>query len=498
LINGEVAAFMKKLQRTCLMPFLDTTITGTVGLILDGSLTCEDLVHRSLALIAQRDSELHSFISVQGDAALERARALDRLSAERKRELPLLGIPVAVKDNMCTNGVTTTCASRILEHFVPPYDAAAVEALIGAGAVIVGKSNLDEFAMGSSTENSYFGSTRNPCDPERIPGGSSGGSAAAVGAGLVAAALGSDTGGSIRQPGSHCGVVGLKPTYGRVSRYGLVAFASSLDQIGPITSDVRDAGLLLRILSAPDPRDSTCAGKRFDDGPSLYSGSVKGLRIGVPDEYFGSQGLSDQVREPIERLLSMLEREGAQLIKVSLPNVKFAIATYYIICTAEASSNLARFDGVKYGFRAPRPSSLRDMYLDTRAQGFGAEVKRRIMLGTYVLSSGYYDAYYLKAAKVRTLIARDFEKVFESCDLIVSPVSTTPAFRMGEKTGDPLEMYLTDIYTVSANLAGIPGISVPCGCSGNLPVGVQFMAPQWREDVLLQAGYAAQCLIKAG
>jgi aspartyl-tRNA(Asn)/glutamyl-tRNA(Gln) amidotransferase subunit A len=345
--------------------------------------------------------------------------------------------------------------------------------------------------MGSSTENSAFGPTRNPHNTDYIPGGSSGGSAAAVAAGMVSVALGSDTGGSIRQPCSHCGVSGLKPTYGRVSRYGLVAFASSLDQIGPICRDVRDVGHMLSVISCPDNRDSTYAGRHFINDPALYDGSCRQITIGIPEEYFG-EGLSSGVRNAIEGLIKKLEAKGAKTVRVSMPNIKYAIGTYYIICTAEASSNLARYDGVKFGIRAENPRSLIDMYKKTRHKGFGPEVKRRIMLGTYVLSSGYYDAFYLQAAKVRTLITNDFGQAFTKCDAVISPVATTPAFRLGEKCDDPLQMYLTDIYTVSANLAGIPGISVPCGIDSGLPVGVQFMAPRWREDTLLTLGYATQ------
>jgi aspartyl-tRNA(Asn)/glutamyl-tRNA(Gln) amidotransferase subunit A len=355
----------------------------------------------------------------------------------------------------------------------------------------VGKTNLDEFAMGSTTETSFSGITRNPHNPKHIPGGSSGGSAAAVAAGMVPLALGSDTGGSIRQPSSHCGVAGLKPTYGRVSRYGLVAFASSLDQIGPLASDVRDIGYLLSVISRSDNRDSTCANKPFLHDTALYTENMQGLTIGVPREYFG-EGLSDSVRTIITSLIDKLKHAGAAVIDVSLPNVSYGIATYYLICTAEASSNLARYDGVKYGYRAQNAKTLAEMYTATRQEGFGAEVKRRIMLGTYVLSSGYYDAYYLKAAKVRTLIAQDFDTAFTQCDAVISPVTPTPAFAIGEKCDDPLTMYLTDIYTVSANLAGIPGISVPCGTDNGLPVGVQFMAPKWREDTLLRLGFASQ------
>jgi len=476
------------------MSFPFATIDEGVKQIRSGALTCKNALQQSIEAIQTKDDALHTFISVNADAALERAEALDALPGAEKEKLPLLGMPIAVKDNICTKGHTTTCGSKMLEDFIPPYNAAVVDLLSGAGAIIVGKTNMDEFAMGSSNETSYFGGARNPRDPERIPGGSSGGSAAAVGAGFVIAALGSDTGGSIRQPCSHCGVSGLKPTYGRVSRYGLVAFASSLDQIGPIASDVRDIGRMLEVITGADSHDATCAGKPFQSEETLYNGNPTGLRIGLPREYFG-EGLSDEVRSHLDTVKRKMLDAGAEFIDVSLPNIHYAIATYYIICTAEASSNLARYDGVKYGFRSHQ-SSLLEMYGETRRQGFGAEVKRRIMLGTYVLSSGYYDAYYLKAARVRTLIHNDFTEAFKKCDVIMSPVAPTSAFSIGEKSDDPLQMYLTDIYTVSANLAGIPGISVPCSGADVLPVGVQFMAPHWREDLLLKTGYSVQCLVQ--
>jgi aspartyl-tRNA(Asn)/glutamyl-tRNA(Gln) amidotransferase subunit A len=470
------------------------TVSHIVQSILSGERSCKEQVAASLDAIEREDGEIRAFTSVQRDAALCRARIIDGLDSAEKERLPLCGVPVAVKDNICTEGVLTTCSSKILSNFVPPYSATVVSALEKAGAIIVGKTNLDEFAMGSSTETSCFGVTRNPRNPDYTPGGSSGGSAAAVAAGFVPIALGSDTGGSIRLPASFCGVAGLKPTYGRVSRYGLVAFASSLDQIGPIAGDVRDAGALLSILAQPDKRDSTCAGKAFVNDPALYCGDSKNITIGVPKEYFG-EGLSDAVRGPIEAIMKKLPGAGAILTEVSLPNVQHAVAAYYIICTAEASSNLARYDGVKFGRRGSSAGSLMDLYESTRQEGFGPEVKRRIMLGTYVLSSGYYDAYYLKAAKVRTLIARDFEQAFTKCDAIISPVAPVPGFRIGERCDDPLSMYLMDIYTVSANLAGIPGISVPCGSAGDLPVGVQFMAPKWREDTLLKLGFTVQTIV---
>lgn len=477
------------------MKFSGITIAELVQKIRTGAYSCCDLAERSLSLIESEDTKFNSFISIERQKAMEQAQMLDKLPQERKNELPLLGIPIAVKDNICTKGIKTTCGSQMLQNFIPPYDAAVVEMLRNAGAIIVGKANMDEFAMGSSTETSFSGITRNPVDPERIPGGSSGGSAAAVSAGFVPCALGSDTGGSIRQPCSHCGVVGLKPTYGRVSRYGLVAFASSLDQIGPIASDVRDIGLLLSVISEKDKRDSTCAGNAFVNDSSIYNNNIKGMKIGLPVEYFG-EGLSDEVRNQLTALLEKMKSAGAQAIEISLPHVQYAIAAYYIVCTAEASSNLARYDGVKYGLRDMSGKTLLDMYTETRQKGFGAEVKRRIMLGTYVLSSGYYDAYYLKAARIRTLIARDFDNAFQKCDVIMSPVTPTPAFKIGEKSNDPLQMYLTDIYTVSANLAGIPGISVPCTSINGLPVGVQFMAPQWREDLIIKAGFSAQSMVE--
>lgn len=473
------------------MPFFNEPISSVTKKICDGKVRCIDIINTSLENIQRGDKDIHAFISLFPEKALKRAEQLDKLSSEEKLKRTLLGIPIAVKDNICTLDIPTTCASKIIESFIPPYNAAVVDAIENAGAVIVGKTNLDEFAMGSSTESSAMGVTRNPNNLEYIPGGSSGGSAASVSAGFVPIALGSDTGGSIRQPSSHCGVVGLKPTYGRVSRYGLVAFASSLDQIGPIAQDTRDIGLLLSVIARADERDSTCAGKLFKQDSDLYDEPVKGVTVGIPKEYFG-EGLTGSVRKAIEDIIKKLTAAGSKFIEVSLPNVQFAIATYYIICTAEASSNLARYDGVKYGMRAKNTKSLIDMYKKTRQEGFGAEVKRRIMLGTYVLSSGYYDAYYLKAAKVRTLITRDFENVFKSCDAVISPIATTPAFKLGEKCDDPLQMYLTDIYTVSANLAGIPGISVPCGKDGDLPIGVQFMAPKWREDTLLKLAYTTQ------
>ncbi|MDR3013413.1 MAG: Asp-tRNA(Asn)/Glu-tRNA(Gln) amidotransferase subunit GatA [Chitinispirillales bacterium] len=474
------------------MAFFDRPISDVAADIQSGKTASRDVVARALELIEKRDGDINAFITVCGEAAQKRAEAVDALSPDQKKAMPLCGIPVAIKDNICTNGIRTTCASRMLENFVPPYSAAVVEALEAAGAVVVGKTNLDEFAMGSATENSFFGPTHNPHNHKKNPGGSSGGSAAAVGAGFVPAAFGTDTGGSVRQPSSHCGVAGMKPTYGRVSRYGAAAFASSLDQIGPMASDVRDIGLLLSVISAPDRRDPTCAGKQFVDSPDFYRGDVSDLRVGVPAEYF-CDGLSSEVRAAVEASIEALKNKGAKIVDVSLQNLKYAVAAYYIISAAEASSNLARYDGVKFGFRAEGAKSLTEMYEKTRSQAFGPEVKRRIMLGTYALSSGYYDAYYLKAARVRALITSDFTNAFGSCDVIVSPAAPVPAFDIGQTANDPLQSYLMDIYTVSANLAGIPALVVPCPSSPppcGSPIGVQFMAPKWREDLLLRAGCA--------
>ncbi|MFP4418674.1 MAG: Asp-tRNA(Asn)/Glu-tRNA(Gln) amidotransferase subunit GatA [Chitinispirillaceae bacterium] len=477
------------------MPFFDKDMKSVVSDLKSGKKKCIEIVEESLARIEKGDAKVNAFTNVHSEEARIQARELDNLNSEEKAAKPLLGIPVAVKDNICTKGIPTTCSSKMLQHFVPPYDAAVVQFLKEAGAVIVGKTNMDEFAMGSSTETAAGGLTRNPNNTEYTPGGSSGGSAAAVAAGFVPLALGSDTGGSIRQPCSHCGVIGMKPTYGRVSRYGLVAFASSLDQIGPVATDIRDAGLLLSVIAGEDARDSTCAGKPFENDDSLYTTDLRSMKLGIPKEYFG-EGLSDTVRNAVQNTIDALVSLGAEVVDISLPHLQYAIAAYYIICTAEASSNLARYDGVKYGFRSDNRKTLQEMYCATREEGFGAEVKRRIMLGTYVLSSGYYDAYYLKGAKVRTLIGQDFDHAFTSCDAIVSPVAPTPAFRIGEKVQNPLQMYLTDTYTVSANLAGIPGISIPCGKHGDLPIGVQFMAPKWREDTLMKLGYATQTLME--
>lgn len=434
-------------------------------------------------------SDLNAFLTVTPEGALSQAEAIDRMAARGEELPPLAGAIIAVKDNILTRGVRTTAGSRMLSNYIPPYSATAVERLESAGAIIIGKTNCDEFAMGSSNENSAYGPAKNPWDRSRVPGGSSGGSAVAVAAGMAMAALGSDTGGSIRQPASFCGVVGLKPTYGRVSRYGLIAFGSSLDQIGPIARSVEDAALILKFIAGRDPNDSTSSGREVADYVAGLRDHIRGLRIGMPREYYG-EGLDAEVRIAIESALKKFEELGAHVVEVSLPHTEYAIPTYYLIATAEASSNLARYDGVRYGFRAEGATNLREMYSRTRDQGFGAEVKRRIMLGTYALSAGYYDQYYGKAQRVRALIERDFREAFDRCDVIATPTSPTPAFRLGEKTDDPLKMYLSDIYTITVNLAGVPGLSLPCGLSREgLPIGLQLIGRRFDEAALLRAAY---------
>ena len=456
-----------------------------------GDLLARATTQACLDRIRAHDSTLHAFHTVTAERALERADALDRARAAGRSAGPLHGVPIALKDNLSTRGVLTTASSRILDNFVPPYNATVVDRLEAAGAVIVGKTNLDEFAMGSSTENSAFGPTRNPWAADRTPGGSSGGSAVAVSARFVPAALGSDTGGSIRQPAALSGVVGLKPTYGRVSRYGLLAFASSLDQIGPLTRTAADAALVLEVIAGPDPRDSTAAREPVPHCRSALSGDVRGLRIGIPRQVLAA-GVDDDVLSAFGMAINLLRERGASVSDIELPHARYAIPIYYLIATAEASSNLARYDGVRYGFRADA-RSLREMYERTRDQGFGAEVKRRIMLGTFVLSAGYYDAYYLKAEQVRTLVRQDYERAFSTVDVVAMPTSPTPAFKLGEKTADPLQMYLADVFTVSANLAGLPAISLPCGFStGRLPIGLQLTGRMFDEATLLRAADAYQ------
>jgi aspartyl-tRNA(Asn)/glutamyl-tRNA(Gln) amidotransferase subunit A len=447
---------------------------------------------RALSRIREVDAKIGAFLAVDEEQAMATAKRLDEALASGQapgEAAALFGVPYALKDNLCTKGLRTTAASRILENYIPPYSATVQEKLAGAGGVLVGKTNLDEFAMGSSTENSAFQLTRNPYRLEAVPGGSSGGSAAAVAAGMVPFALGSDTGGSIRQPAAFCGVVGLKPTYGRVSRYGLIAFASSLDQIGPFTQTVEDAAIVLKAISGHDPLDSTSAPVEVDDFAADFGRGITGLRIGVVTDIPG-EGMDDEVRQAVERAVEAMRGAGAAVVEVELPHSQYAVATYYLIAPAEASSNLARYDGVRYGRRADADSLL-EMYERSRSEGFGLEVKRRIMIGTFALSSGYYDAYYRRAQQMRTLIREDFNRAFERCDIIVMPTTPTPAFDIGAKTADPLQMYLNDIYTIPANLAGLPGISVPCGMSSQgLPIGLQMIGRAFDERTLLRAAHA--------
>lgn len=433
------------------------------------------------------EPKINSYVTDLSEKALEEAKAKDEELTKLDDIPELFGIPIAIKDNISTKGIRTTCSSKMLENYIPPFDATVIEKLNQQGYIITGKTNLDEFAMGSSTENSAFFPTKNPWDFERVPGGSSGGSAAAVGAGIVPAALGSDTGGSIRQPAAFCGVVGLKPTYGRVSRYGLVAFASSLDQIGPITRTVEDSAILLNIISGKDEKDSTSSDVEVPDFTKYLRQDIKELRIGIAEEFF--KGLNNEIKALINNAIKQLEKEGAEIIYISLPTVEYAIEAYYIIAPSEASSNLARFDGVRYGYRAKDYKDLEEMYSKTRDEGFGPEVKRRIMLGTYSLSSGYYDAYYLKAQKVRTLIYQEFMKAFENVDVILTPTTPDVAFKLGEKSNDPIQMYLSDIYTVSVNMATLPAISIPCGFKNNLPVGMQFIGKPFDEGTILKVAH---------
>ena len=455
--------------------------------IAAGSISAVEACRVTLDRMSSVNPALNAFNHVAADRALERAAAIDRQRAAGERLGSLAGVPIALKDNMCVRGMRTTASSKILDQFVPPYDATIVKRLESAGAVIVGKTNCDEFAMGSSNENSAYGPVRNPWNLETTPGGSSGGSAAAVASNCVPLALGSDTGGSIRQPASFCGVVGLKPTYGRVSRYGLLAFASSLDQIGPFARTVGDAALALSAIAGHDLCDATSSTAEVPDYTAALTGNARGVRVGVP-RAFVSDGVDDRVRASFDAALVTLRDSGATLVDIELPHARLAIPAYYLICTAEASSNLARYDGVKYGYRSPaaKDASLKAMYSKTREEGFGPEVKRRIMLGTYVLSAGYYDAFYLKAQQVRTLLRRDYEQAFESVDVVAMPTSPIPPFRLGEKTDDPLQMYLADIFTVSVNLAGLPGISVPCGFAEGLPIGFQLIGKMLDEATILR------------
>jgi aspartyl-tRNA(Asn)/glutamyl-tRNA(Gln) amidotransferase subunit A len=468
------------------------TIDAARSAVQERRTSAATLAEAFYAKIESDDPKIGAFLTLSKERAMAKAAEMDALAAKGEKLPPLGGVPVGIKDVMVTKGIRTTAGSKILGKYVPPYDCTAVTRLEAAGAVVLGKLNCDEFAMGSSNENSAWKPVHNPRDLSRVPGGSSGGSAAAVAADMAVATLGSDTGGSIRQPASFCGVVGLMPTYGRVSRYGLIAFASSLDHIGPLTKTVKDAAIVLRTIAGRDPMDSTSAEVPVPDYVAELEKPVRGLKIGVAKEYLGD-GLDGEVRKAIEAAIQKLAKQRCEIVEVSLPHTKYAIPTYYIVATAEASSNLARFDGVRYGYRTKDARTLSEMYRRSRDQGFGAEVKRRIMLGSYVLSAGYYDAYYLKAQRVRTLLTRDFEEAFKKVDAIVAPVSPTAAFKLGEKVDDPLAMYLADIYTVTADLAGIPGISVPCGqTKDKLPIGLQVLGRHFDESTILRIAQASE------
>lgn len=470
------------------MELYEQSLHGLHQLLKAQQVSSVEVTEAMLARVKATDPAINAFITVNSEQALLCAAEADKRIASGNCA-PLTGIPIALKDIFLTEGVRTTCASRILENFTAPYDATAWARMKAQGAVLLGKLNQDEFAMGSSCENSTFGPTRNPWNQDHIPGGSSGGSAAAIAAQQAVATLGTDTGGSIRQPASHCGCVGLKPTYGRVSRYGVIAYASSLDQVGPITRDVTDAALLLGVIAGHDPKDSTSVNYPVPDYSTALKQGVKGLKIGLPREYF-IDGLDADVQKAMDQAIETYRALGAEFVEVSLPHTNYAVATYYLIATAEASSNLARYEGIRFGRRAEGTSGLIDLMVQSRSEGFGTEVKRRIMLGTYALSSGYYDAYYLKAQKVRTLIQQDFTRAFDTVDLLLTPVAPTPAFKIGEKTADPLQMYLSDIFTIPVNLAGTCGISIPAGQSANgLPIGLQLIGRPFGEETLLQAAY---------
>ena len=469
------------------------TAASTRTAIEERQFTAASLVGEFYKKISAEDGDIHGYLTLSKERALAQAERIDKLADKGDPLPPLAGVPVAIKDVMVTKGVKSTAGSKILENYVPPYDCTAVARLEAAGAIVLGKTNCDEFAMGSSNENSAYGPVRNPRDKSRVPGGSSGGSAAVVAAGTAIAALGSDTGGSIRQPAAFCGVVGMMPTYGRVSRYGLIAFASSLDHIGPLTKTVKDAALVLQQIAGRDPMDSTSAEVPVPDYAAAIEQPIAGLKLGIPNEYFG-EGLDPEVKAAVEAAIAKLKAAGCEIVPISMPHTKYAIPTYYIVATAEASSNLARFDGVRYGYRArDGVKNLSTMYRRTRDEGFGPEVKRRIMLGTYALSAGYYDAYYLKAQRVRTLLTRDFEQAFTKVDAIVTPTTPTPAFKLGEKSDDPLAMYLNDIYTVTADLVGVPGISVPCGYTkAKLPIGLQVLGKHFDESTVFRVGHAVE------
>ncbi len=474
------------------MELYDKTALEIGRMIKDRDISAKEATEYFIENIKEKDGELNSFVTVLEEKGIEQAERVQKRLDLGEELSPLAGVPMAIKDNICTKDVLTSCSSKMLSDFKPPYNACVTEKIEAAGAVVLGKTNMDEFAMGGSTETSYFGATKNPYDYERVPGGSSGGSAAAVGAGLVPYALGSDTGGSIRQPCSFCGVSGIKPTYGGVSRYGLIAFASSLDQIGPIGKDIRDCAEILSVISGHDRRDSTSV-KGFDyDFSSSFDGSIKGLKIGIPTNYYG-EGLNEDVRRCVLGAAELMKEMGAELYEFEMPIVDYAVPAYYIVACAEASSNLSRYDGIKYGYRSENGEGLADVFINSRSEGFGMEVKRRIMLGSFVLSSGYYDAYYKKGLQTRRLIKKSFSDAFEKCDMIISPAAPTTAFKIGENISDPLKMYLGDIYTVSVNLAGIPTVSVPCGYdSSGLPVGLQLIGQTFTEAKLVKAAYAFQ------
>ena len=472
------------------MELYELTVHELMDKLNKKEITSEDITRSYVSRINEKEDNIEAFVTVLSEDAENKAKEIDQKIEKGEITNKLAGIPIGIKDNICTKGIKTTCSSKMLEDFVSPYDATVMDKINAENLITIGKLNMDEFAMGGSTENSYFKKTRNPWDLSKVPGGSSGGSAAAVASQMVPWALGSDTGGSIRQPASFCGVVGLKPTYGLVSRYGLVAFASSLDQIGPITKDVRDSAILLNVIAGHDEKDSTSVDRPKKDYEKALTGDIKGLKIGVPKEFFG-EGINEEVKESLKQAIETYKELGAEVEEFSLDIAKYALATYYIIACAEASSNLGRFDGIRYTYRAKDFKDLKDLYKKTRSEGFGAEVKRRIILGTYVLSSGYYDAYYKKAQQVRTLVMNEFNKGFEKYDVILTPTSPTVAFGIGEKSNNPLEMYLADICTVSINIAGLPGISIPCGVDGNgMPIGMQLIGKRFQEETILNAAYS--------
>lgn len=478
------------------MNITDLTVHELKEKLAKKEITISEITKAYVDRIVEKEPEVKAFVNTLTDQALEQAKEMENKVNNGEITSEFAGIPIGIKDNMCTKGVKTTCSSKMLENFVAPYDATVVEKLNNEGMINLGKLNMDEFAMGASTEYSAFKKTRNPWNLNKVPGGSSGGSAAAVAAGLVPWALGSDTGGSIRQPSSFCGVVGLKPTYGLVSRYGLVAFASSLDQIGPITKDVEDSAILLNIIAGHDEKDTTSINVEKKDYTKALKNDVKGLRIGIPKEYFG-EGINSEVKEALEKAIEEYKAMGAIVEECSVPIAEYALATYYIIACAEASSNLGRFDGIRYGYRTPNYESLKDIFVNSRTEGFGEEVKRRIILGTYVLSSGYYDAYYKKAQQVRTLVKKEFDKAFEKYDVLITPTSPTVAFDIGVRSNNPLEMYLADICTVSVNIAGLPGISIPCGVDKTgMPIGMQIIGKQFSEETILNAAYTYEQKVK--